>query len=149
MLVRGSKPLSFPGLSLPAPHLSSLISSLAALPACTPHTATDTLTTQDSAIQPCLSIIAVTGVPNYHPSVWWLPTGPGGGSWEASALSSCPSCQPLQEGKYPACSKDERLVLGEHPETQGPIDLSSPVTTHCIRPPVPLVYCDLGSPSFL
>lgn len=63
-----------------------------------------------------------------------------GRSWAASAL---------QERKCPACSRDERLLLGEHHETQDPIDLSSSVTTHCIRPSVPLVCCDLGFPPFL
>lgn len=77
------------------------------------------------------------------------PSWAGGGRGQLQPFLHVILTSALQERKCPACSRDERLLLGEHPETQGPIDLSSSVTTHRIRPSVPLVCCDLGFLSFL
>jgi len=139
--------LSFP---LPAPARSPSLQSywLTALPACPtplallPHKAQP----NSSACPLFLSLVFPAITHQYCPG--GSQTGPGEvvGSFNLFYLSFSSA---LQEGKCPACCKDERLVPGEHPETQGPIDLSSPVTTHCIRLSVPLVCRNLGFPSFL
>lgn len=105
---------------LPTPHLPSVTSPLAGLPAC-PTDATQG--------QPCGSAGHILCPAVTHQCCLGGSQTGLGRSGTTSAFSPCPSHQPLQEGTCPpGWSEDKSLVLGECPEVQDPIDLSSPVT---------------------